>query len=283
MCTQNGRSIPEYVTELYQKSKHCEFGIKLSEHLRDRFVFGLDKAKIRSQILHSEDAKKKELTFNRAVELAKAIVAVNAAETLLKKPNSVLQTQTKRHQRDKKPFKDKFTSSNTRKPTSTSSQKSCHRCGTEHAHLQCPAWGKTCGTCGKANHFKGVCQSKDRVKAVDQEDFTSLHCLKVDSCKFVRPWKTTIELDEKCRVKFEIDSGSPVSIVPLKEVIEVREKIRPTCLQLKDFSQNDIPLAGELTVANHEALMKLYVAKDPHSAPILGIEWIQPDSKRFWS
>ena len=45
--------------------------------------------------------------------------------------------------------------------------------------------------------------------------------MKVDSCKFVRPWKTTIELDEKCRVKFEIDSGSPVSIVPLKEVIEV--------------------------------------------------------------
>ena len=102
MCTQNGRSIPEYVTELYQKSKHCEFGIKLSEHLRDRFVFGLDKAEVRSQILHSEDAKKNELTFNRAVELAKAIVAVNAAETLLKKPNSVLQTQPKRHQRDKK-------------------------------------------------------------------------------------------------------------------------------------------------------------------------------------
>ena len=33
MCTQNGRSIPEYITELYQKSKHCEFGIKLLEHL----------------------------------------------------------------------------------------------------------------------------------------------------------------------------------------------------------------------------------------------------------
>ena len=77
-------------------------------------MFGLDKAEVRSQILRSEDAKKNELTFNRAVELAKAIVAVNAAETLLKKPTSVLQTQPKRHQRDKKPFKDKFTSSNTR-------------------------------------------------------------------------------------------------------------------------------------------------------------------------
>ena len=116
------------------------------------------------------------------------------------------------------------------------------------------------------------------MKAVDQGDFTSLHCLKFDSCKFVRPWKTTIELDEKCRVKFEIDSGSPVSIVPLKEVIEVQGKIRPTSIQLKDFSQNDIPLAGELTVINHEALMKLYVAKDLHSTPILGRERMDTSS-----
>ena len=149
-------------------------------------MFVLDKAEVWSQILYSEDAKKNELTFNHAVELAKAIVVVNAAETLLKKLNSVLQTQPKQHQWDKKPFKDKFASSNTRKLTSTSSQKLCHQYGTKHAHLQCPAWEKMCRTCRKANHFKDVCQSKDQVKAVDQEDFTSLHCLKVDSCKFVR-------------------------------------------------------------------------------------------------
>ena len=44
---------------------------------------------------------------------------------------------------------------------------------------------------------------------------------------------------------------------------------------MKDSSQNDIPLAGELTVTNHEALMKLYVAKDPHSIPFREREWIQ--------
>ncbi|GFO35893.1 actin-binding lim protein 1-like protein [Plakobranchus ocellatus] len=36
----------------------------------------------------------------------------------------------------------------------------CPRCGYEHPPRSCPAYGKTCGACGKQNHFKSQMQRK---------------------------------------------------------------------------------------------------------------------------
>ena len=41
-------------------------------------------------------------------------------------------------------------------------EKACYRCGREtcRSRSTCPAIGKTCSNCGKANHFQAVCRSK---------------------------------------------------------------------------------------------------------------------------
>ena len=36
----------------------------------------------------------------------------------------------------------------------------CKYCGGSHAPRQCPAYGKTCASCGKMGHFKKVCRSR---------------------------------------------------------------------------------------------------------------------------
>ena len=36
--------------------------------------------------------------------------------------------------------------------------------GYKHAHKRCPVFNKRCNGCGKGNHFKSVCQSKQRSK-----------------------------------------------------------------------------------------------------------------------
>ena len=36
----------------------------------------------------------------------------------------------------------------------------CKYCGGSHAPRQCPAYGKSCASCGKMGHFKKVCRSR---------------------------------------------------------------------------------------------------------------------------
>ena len=38
----------------------------------------------------------------------------------------------------------------------------CQICGKRHGPKECPAWQKSCSSCGKMNHFQLMCKSKKR-------------------------------------------------------------------------------------------------------------------------
>ena len=40
----------------------------------------------------------------------------------------------------------------------------CQKCGTKYMIRECPAFGKTCLSCGKMNHFKRCCKSSDKLR-----------------------------------------------------------------------------------------------------------------------
>ena len=69
-CTQNGRTIDAFVTDLRSKAKTCEFGDLQDSLIRDRIVCGIDDNNTRERLLR-----------NNALTLEKAIDAVRAAET----------------------------------------------------------------------------------------------------------------------------------------------------------------------------------------------------------
>ena len=69
-CTQNGRTIDAFVTDLRSKAKTCEFGDLQDSLIRDRNVCGIDDNNTRERLLR-----------NNALTLEKAIDAVRAAET----------------------------------------------------------------------------------------------------------------------------------------------------------------------------------------------------------
>ena len=63
-----GESVAEYVAGLRLLTRHCEFGAYLDDALRDRFVCGLRSETIQKKLLTETD-----LTFQRAVEIARTM------------------------------------------------------------------------------------------------------------------------------------------------------------------------------------------------------------------
>lgn len=49
----------------------------------------------------------------------------------------------------------------------------CQYCGLQHKPRSCPAWGKTCGYCGKPNHSSEVCKQAERDKRLGSDKHTS--------------------------------------------------------------------------------------------------------------
>jgi hypothetical protein len=101
--------------------------------------------------------------------------------------------------------------------------KNCKYCGRDHKFRSCPAWQKTCTKCGKKNHFATVC-SKQLIRQIvnnpinmdtyiEDQDSPSINALiRVD-----KPSKTICHCLKigKLNIKFLVDTGSPISTIPI--------------------------------------------------------------------
>ena len=118
--------------------------------------------------------------------------------------------------------------------TSTSSQNDvieCKFCTSRHVRKkeECPAWGKTCSNCGGRNHFAARCVAKS--KSYNERQ---VHALQSDSndCEYVLGVKETSAHTEneiiarmligQQEVKFQVDSGASVNILPVKFVPDLQ-------------------------------------------------------------
>ena len=104
----------------------------------------------------------------------------------------------------------------------------CKYCGGSHAPRQCPAYGKTCNSCGKMGHFKKVCRSRRdqavhevEVEMTPEPQEEEIETVSINSLYLNRNrslitahlkmqvGKTTIE------VPYKIDTGSEGNLMPL--------------------------------------------------------------------
>ena len=63
-----GESVKDYVAELRKLSEHCNFNEKLEEHLRDKFVCGLNDGVVQQKLLAT-----KTLTLTVAIDISVAM------------------------------------------------------------------------------------------------------------------------------------------------------------------------------------------------------------------
>ncbi|GFO20133.1 Gag Polyprotein [Plakobranchus ocellatus] len=181
----------------------------------------------------------------------------------------------------------------------------CPRCGYEHPPRSCPAYGKTCGACGKQNHFNSQCQTKtgerpthqkqphkkpkQKVYNVHEDDDSGTESDMDDKHFFVaaigadkKGKKTVIQNNElfvettinTMRVKLKVDTCSQANILPLNLYRKLNKvetiKIKKFKLKLTSYSGDKMEVVGKCTLYVMDTPLLFYVI-DTREDPILGL------------
>ena len=236
-----GESIDTYVASLRSLSKTCNYGVLTDNLIRDRMVVGILDKGIRKKLLQES-----KLTLQGCIDICRANECTKQQLKTIDQPEEVNVVDKKTLKGDRKP-------KSRRDPPSDKTPKliNCTFCAKKHEEKKekCPAWGKTCDKCGAKNHFSVVCskqrpplyrkkprntrkgrQSRSKVNMVyeHEESDSDDYCLMVESVNSVyhkeSPKKifTTMFLKETS-VKFQLDSGATVNILPVEIYQEVQK------------------------------------------------------------
>ena len=295
-----GETIDQYVSVLRELSCDCNFGAGLEDALRDQLIEKTVEPKVREQLLLHPNAD--NLTLEEAITTAKRV------ETALREARSLQAVPTvapaevnrirgqpfqpsggKRHYHTYKKVAHAGSGAQ-----GTGNGSGCYRCGDDRHRAnypQCPAKNKTCNNCSKKGHFAKVCKSasigtKSRsfgtpaaVRNVTTgsamaEALSELTVLSVDAqhelsfnhtCK-----RLTCELllaDQP--VGFQVDTGSPVSIVNVKALQKIEHKLEPVDTVLRTYNQSSIQVRGvvhlPVSFRGRSAMAKFYVVDSGES------------------
>ena len=232
-----------------------------SELLRDRIVCCIRDSSLRKQLL-----QKKTLTLTSCVDTCRASeVATQQIQSMSAEQeiHGVSQTVARSV---KKPLAKAVT------PLGD-----CRYCGLKHGRGRgkCPAFGKTCMTCGKPNHFSRVCQSvssrakttTEKVRSVDnaaegssdssdgEQQLMTVTLTpdeetvnRVSSSKYHRQIFATLLVKGNPRpVRFQLDTGATCNVIRKVDLPET-QAIQPTTQKLSMYSQHKITPLGVCTL-----------------------------------
>ena len=171
----------------------------------------------------------------------------------------------------------------------------CNKCGAPNWSKQheCPARGKKCAKCGKLGHYAKCCRSMRKINHIADEEAESadeddwipdkIHLIqqKINSVgttnKNGNPFYTKTLLVNNRPIKFIVDTGSPVTLIPKLKFNRTTE-INPVIEDYRDVNDNKIKFEGK-TLANVEfdgkskQLELLITTKQTH--PLLGLNWMK--------
>ena len=142
---QANEGVADFIAELRQIAKHCDYQDKLDDMLRDRLVSGVRNERIQRRLLAEPD-----LTFARAKEIAVGMETAEKNSHLLADPTKVASAATVNQL------------SNGNGPATKSQETKCSRCGGKHMASACKFKDATCYECNKKGHIARECRSKGK-------------------------------------------------------------------------------------------------------------------------
>ena len=148
-------SIDAYVNALRALAETCAFGALKDQLIRDRIVCGVRDNAVRRKLLQES-----KLALEKCVDICRATEATSAqikemAPSQQQQHSSEVDLVTRGYSWKSKARKENV------KDSKNHQLDECKFCGRKHERKRgkCPAYGQTCSSCGKPNHFAIKCES----------------------------------------------------------------------------------------------------------------------------
>eukprot|EP00731_Ephydatia_muelleri_P005994 Em0003g242a len=281
-CAQKGEeSVIDFMSQLRALAKTCNFGNYLEIALRDQFVCGLQDSRIQRELLCVRD-----LTLEQALDKARSI------EIVLKETASLQQRSTKVEGGKGEEVADVL-----KVTTKQGPRKGCFRCGgNNHVADHCFHKEKECNVCGKVGHLARVCRMKKSKKGMmthmvgameeqdrkseDSETDDEMYVHKIGSNVRHKKLVTKLRVNN-AEIKFEVDTGAELSLIPFKTYKEKLAMItlHPSSVVLRLYDGSVLPTKGEVLVevkqGSQQATGRFVVVENADfQLPLLGRDWL---------
>jgi transposase InsO family protein len=252
-------SFDDFVTDLRILMRDCGFEDK-DRRLRDAIVFNCFHEKVREKCLDEGDVLNldKVIDIGRTYEISQKGLqelkqgedpTINAFPRVKKQPSSA--DAAAKSDDDKRKFGCKV----------SRKTKKCYKCGLE-PKLKCPAAKLKCDLCGKKGHFKKVCRLRGKfahaMDTTDSEGETScdssveFHALdRSEDHKMDNEFYENVRVNEKHRLHVQLDTGSPINILPLSKLEKLgytAKNLQPTQKVLASYTKDKMKPLGTITL-----------------------------------
>ena len=245
-----GETIDQYTTTLRQMAMRCSFDtITEDEILRDRLVFGIQSVRLRERLL-----REKDLSLETVLSICRASETSAAQLKDIGNAGNIHALQATRSRAGE------ATGGRVVHKSNVGRVADCKYCGREHQRTKqaCPAYGKTCSNCSKANHFAKKCQQrhqlKPKVNMVGVEDQRHVFMVaQQPRVQLSNSQLVTFKLNDKAAIRCQIDSGADCNILPLHVYKPATQdwklkQVRPSRARLFGFGQQSIQPVGCVTL-----------------------------------
>ena len=148
-------SFDSFLKDIKTQVNQCAYGDMKDELLRDRIVVGITSEAMQEKLLQTKD-----LTLQKAIDMCKASVVAKTQAAGIKQASAEVEESISKLKIDRennaksnqnrsnyRNSQNRGRRGNTIRQTSQITQ--CDYCSGSHQRGNCPAWGKTCGKCGK--------------------------------------------------------------------------------------------------------------------------------------
>ena len=270
---KSDESFDEFYKDIKHLSGTCNFGNLKDSLIRDRIVCGVNDKTTRKRLL-----QERQLTLKGSCDICRSAEATSIQLGAIggeAKPeaDSVNKVKSKSTRKTEKFVK--FEKSAKKKVKSAE----CKFCGKKHEFKRgvCPAWGKTCAKCQGRNHFANKCPGKNvnLLDETDDSDVESLNCVENVNNVSTDSVYAMMQIVGKSakKVKFQLDSGSSINVLPKKYI--GRMPIEPTTKKLKMWNNSLYTPEGTTRLIlrnprNDEQYSMKFVISNSDFQPLLG-------------
>lgn len=251
------QSLTDFANQLRDTSTTCKFpGDFYDEALITAFVGGLSNSTVRKHLMQQELT-----TFEKTLNIANTINSVLVQGANVEQSTSEDNFINKVQERITK--------------TTKGDQKSCFSCGgKDHLRSTCRYKDVECHNCHKQGHIAKVCRSTSDVNRLEVNTIAAL-----PSSEFQMEPAILLSLNiEQINVQFQLDTGSPMTIVSSSVWEQLGQpQLQQVRVLYRSFSGHPIHFKGEtiVNVNSHGEKFQLKVlVGDTNQINIIGRDWI---------